>query len=601
MAERVSQPHVGASYKTRNQAISDELSALLTSVGDELDVYFEVYSGGQTHERDPAKKDKPGGWTGSHRHDHGGAADVDMYRLVDGKKQYLRWDDGGEGEKVWREAVKLSVAGGATGLGAGKGYMGGGRVHIGFGAPATWGGKKGVAAPAWLQESYSLGKKTPPLNIPSLASETATAYAPQPATKSPALAAITQATGGIPSAYNSPSTPQQVASLYEGILPQPKRGLPNLVGGGVPGQVSPTIQQALSGERNGLPVQSYDFGNARLGLNDTGLGALRGKSVPPAAMRNPTPQGPSAMPANGMSPADRRSLAPSSKLVGSGKSPSNHATRFSILPRPVLPGSMPSPPVPYFMDDLTPAKRADDRSIANPAQKQVAAKPPVQGLRLPVAPQPLPKPQINPGMVAPIPATMPARIANQPAIPVSLPQLSKPAPQAPIPAAMPASVQIARMPQVPKPYIGQPLPPPTDAQRFWEENTNFGSPRSLPGVGMPKFADIKALVGPQTAAPIPRTMSPALAMLRQSQQRVAQVAPIPAPVAAMHTARQKLNTPDLRFTQQQNQAFLDGKQQVIQAGPYTYTKGPQGYVRVQTQQPRPAPSGPSSYSLSGIG
>lgn len=171
MAKRVVQQQVG-SKKIRNKPLSPELVNLFTAVGEELDVYFVVTSGGQTSSRDKRLKGKTGGWTGSHRHDDGDAGDTMVYRLVDGEKRYLDFTVP-EDQAIWSDVVRLSVAGGATGIGAGTSYMGSKTVHIGYGRKATWGTikKGGPPPPAWLVSAYDAGEKTPPLNIPNVASD----------------------------------------------------------------------------------------------------------------------------------------------------------------------------------------------------------------------------------------------------------------------------------------------------------------------------------------------------------------------------------------------------------------------------------------------
>lgn len=181
MAARVEQRQKN-SGKIRSRDISDDLYNLLSAVGDELDVYFEIGSGGQSSDHDPKTKGKE--WTGSHRHDDGGAADTKIYKLENGEKRYLDWTDPND-QAVWSDVVRLSKAGGATGFGAGTNYMGNQTVHIGYGKPATWGTVKkgGPPPPDWLVSSVKAGETTPPLNIPNVASQmdtTQTAPAPMP-------------------------------------------------------------------------------------------------------------------------------------------------------------------------------------------------------------------------------------------------------------------------------------------------------------------------------------------------------------------------------------------------------------------------------------
>lgn len=174
MAERVVQRQSQVAAK-RRQPISSDLAALLTAVGEELDVYFEVTSGGQSPFGEGPR-------TGSTRHDHGNAADTKAYVLRDGQKHYLDFTNAAD-RAVWEDIVRLSVAGGATGIGAGTDYMGPQTLHIGYGNAGTWGaGGKGANAPKWLSAAYELGTKTPPMNIPDVGS--AMSVAPMPAQRS---------------------------------------------------------------------------------------------------------------------------------------------------------------------------------------------------------------------------------------------------------------------------------------------------------------------------------------------------------------------------------------------------------------------------------
>jgi hypothetical protein len=117
--------------KIRNQPIQGTLKNQLNHAASEAGVHVEVASGGQDAEG-PHR-------TGSHRHDHGGAADVRLFKMVDGRKQYLDMrnpEDAAVMEKFTRESVRA----GATGVGAGMKYMGPHTIHIGGGHPAHWGG-----------------------------------------------------------------------------------------------------------------------------------------------------------------------------------------------------------------------------------------------------------------------------------------------------------------------------------------------------------------------------------------------------------------------------------------------------------------------------
>lgn len=162
----------------------------------ELGITMDVISGGQA-----AKGQGPR--TGSTRHDHGMAADVDFYK--DGRK--LDWNNPAD-LPILTEIVRTAKARGVTGIGAGDDYMGAGRFHIGFGAPAVWGaGGKSANAPDWLREAYGAapaGSAPPP--------------APQPPGNM--LAAVPQMPAGSPQNALAPQQPQlQWVDMRQDVTP----------------------------------------------------------------------------------------------------------------------------------------------------------------------------------------------------------------------------------------------------------------------------------------------------------------------------------------------------------------------------------------------
>ena len=127
---------------TRNDPIAPALVTAMSFL-PELGITMDVISGGQ-------ESNKPGEGTGSTRHNHGNSADVDFYK--DGRK--LDWNNPDDLPMLQR-IVSTAKSRGVTGIGAGDDYMGPGRFHIGFGAPAVWGaGGKSSNAPEWLRVAY---------------------------------------------------------------------------------------------------------------------------------------------------------------------------------------------------------------------------------------------------------------------------------------------------------------------------------------------------------------------------------------------------------------------------------------------------------------
>lgn len=130
-------------HGVRSQPLSRKLIDTLGKVVPEMGLTMSVFSGGQ----DSSGPHR----TGSHRHDHGNAADVFIYK--DGHK--LDWANSKD-RPVFEELVRRARAAGITGIGAGEGYMRPGSMHIGFGPPVAWGrGGHSENAPFWLVNAFN--------------------------------------------------------------------------------------------------------------------------------------------------------------------------------------------------------------------------------------------------------------------------------------------------------------------------------------------------------------------------------------------------------------------------------------------------------------
>lgn len=128
---------------TRSLPLDDRLVGAMSFL-PEMGVTMEVHSGGQS------SAEEGGPRTGSTRHDHGMAGDVDFYQ-GDRKLDWNNPDD----LPLLSTIVQRAKGNGVTGIGAGDDYMGAGRFHIGFGDPGVWGaGGKGANAPEWLRAAY---------------------------------------------------------------------------------------------------------------------------------------------------------------------------------------------------------------------------------------------------------------------------------------------------------------------------------------------------------------------------------------------------------------------------------------------------------------
>jgi hypothetical protein len=136
----------------RRQAIQKELKQQLEYAGLKTGVNVEVTSGGQPeHGRQGVDR------TGGHRHDHGGAADL---QLRDAKTKELLDFRKPEDRQRMQQFLVESMKAGATGIGAGLDYMGAHRLHVGGGAPGYWGaGGKEQNAPDWVANAFMEGQK----------------------------------------------------------------------------------------------------------------------------------------------------------------------------------------------------------------------------------------------------------------------------------------------------------------------------------------------------------------------------------------------------------------------------------------------------------
>lgn len=130
---------------TRNDPLDPRLIDAMSFLGG-MGITMDVISGGQEPAGTPGAQR-----TGSTRHDHGNAADVDFY--MGGRK--LDWNNPND-LPVLVEIVQTAKSRGVTGIGAGDDYMGPGRFHVGFGNPGVWGAEgKSANAPEWLVAAYN--------------------------------------------------------------------------------------------------------------------------------------------------------------------------------------------------------------------------------------------------------------------------------------------------------------------------------------------------------------------------------------------------------------------------------------------------------------
>jgi Bacterial SH3 domain len=142
----------------RNKPITMELKQVLDTAAQGAGVdTIRIISGGQDALGEGNRR------TGSTRHDRGRAADFQC--AVNGT--ILTFTDQ-SADPVISAFVTAAAAAGATGIGAGVGYMGNRTIHVGFGTSVsdhtklTWGaGGRSANAPRWLREAAEAGWAAP--------------------------------------------------------------------------------------------------------------------------------------------------------------------------------------------------------------------------------------------------------------------------------------------------------------------------------------------------------------------------------------------------------------------------------------------------------
>ena len=138
--------------KTRNQEASKELTNSVTPVLADMGITMKVHSGGQ---------DPKGKTVGGPRHNHGNSVDADFFigntQLDPNNPEHV---------PILTEMVQKMKANGITGFGNGEGYMGGKRMHIGFGDPGVWGkDETNNTAAKWLKDAISGSATTSNSNV----------------------------------------------------------------------------------------------------------------------------------------------------------------------------------------------------------------------------------------------------------------------------------------------------------------------------------------------------------------------------------------------------------------------------------------------------
>lgn len=213
-AGRVIQSQTGI----RNMPVNDKLIGVLEKAAAEAGVAVNITSGAQPNF-------PQGPRTGSTRHDIGvGAADLDL--MQNGR---VLSDNNPEDVKIKKKFVEAAASAGATGIGAGEGYMGPTKIHVGFGNPATWGGA------GWLSGLNLKGGATSPEGERS--------------------------NGATPYSGGSAVTPGMAGSTTDDRLSQINQNIQRL-GGGVPGEFkseTPNMGMGIPAHGLAAPLNIDEF------------------------------------------------------------------------------------------------------------------------------------------------------------------------------------------------------------------------------------------------------------------------------------------------------------------------------------------------------
>lgn len=337
----------GNTSATRNDPVNDRLAAAIEAAAAAAGIdRVVVVSGGQEAEGEGGAR------TGSTRHDHGGAADVELYvgdRLLD----FTNPQD----QALYRQFVTAARNNGVTGIGAGSDYMGNTRIHVGFGDPAVWGGGgRSANAPGWLVEAYNAGD-----------GGNAMAYADgdqRPSIGTALGAANAMGEGGQGGAPTGTGRP--ILDRFNAFLAARDRG---------EAPIAERIRDRIRAMNGGGPTPIMDgivtfFQN--MGLRSA---AERGITPPaaqpqqrnvPSITRNPAPM--PTPPRTITDPAEKAALQPR-PTVGMGDD--------TIVPPPIAPAAPPPPVAPSIVPP--PATPAPPPPVAAPAGAPPAAPPGLGG------------------------------------------------------------------------------------------------------------------------------------------------------------------------------------------------------------------------------
>lgn len=385
-------PHAYTRTQPVQGWVQEAIANAVYSVDPELQI--RVTSGGQTSSRDPAKKGAANGWTGSTRHNEGGAADFQLVR--NGELLPISAN-----KSIYQSVARNLAAQGVPGIGV---DVGSNFIHAGGGDVAAWGYQGSSNGVKYLdpdfatsiQEGRSMaqtgGIPRPPGMVTSppgssVASQLATAAPVQPKSQSNALARERSVIPpGLPPALGAGMAKLASSGARDANLPVPalpSQGM-NAARNGVLDKSFAALPQLPSALGDQLAMNPVGGGNQKAPMFDAGFDERMG------AMRT----FPAPLDTQGMFTA--RSPAPATGLDGIGAMPG-----FAEL------AALPQRPKPEIMTN-------DMALMRNPSQNphlgQQGAQPfplprpawmPRVGTQLSVQPPGLPAPRPMPASMRP--------------------------------------------------------------------------------------------------------------------------------------------------------------------------------------------------------
>ena len=198
----------------RNQPLNPQLARQIQYAARETGVYVNVNSGGQDAHGHGNRR------IGGRNHDHGHAADFELYRLDERGRRVIIKPDTEEGRATISRFIQAGARAGATNVGHGPNYMGGHRIHMGNSGPdgRLWSnaGRRGsTPALPWVRSAFESGQaERQNFNLDDYEKRRAEERAARQAqTSNTATGTNVQTTAPEPTSNATPSSPSSMPAL----------------------------------------------------------------------------------------------------------------------------------------------------------------------------------------------------------------------------------------------------------------------------------------------------------------------------------------------------------------------------------------------------